>query len=158
MKTTLITMISLVLVIALHSCQKNDEVKPKSQLQTESEEMNIHQTGNENALTGNYKGTFGDDGLRMNLSNGKVTDVYEDYTYFNIHLYSDGGYIGYYSFDGTNLEAAINDGSPGAPITIVTRRFTGKVSGNTISGTTVYVNGQPKDFSITKKEMKTSIR
>ncbi len=91
----------------------------------ELKELGIEQTGKESELNGTWKGKVYDDlaNLTLVLKDGKVIEQWISGYGMSFHGTSEDGYIGYYSFDGTNFKAVMG-----------IDEMNGTMDGNTISG------------------------
>ncbi len=155
-KLLMLFLILLIVFFAGIGCHKSNQPAAKS----ENEQMGITFKGQESQLNGTWLGTA-DNGIaiQFNFQSGKVIEEWYDWVTGGMYgsggwmndMKGNEGYIGYYSFDGTNFALAVNDSAPGAPVTTVTRTMTGTISGSTISGTTVWNQTNTYNFSITKQ-------
>jgi hypothetical protein len=99
LKTRLPWMLAVVL---LPSCMLQDE-------DNEAEKYGIHQTGQEDALSGTWKGTLAGFSFSIRFDDGDVVENWMSGGGMTIHTYEDNGIIGYYSFDGSAFHAVIWD-------------------------------------------------
>jgi hypothetical protein len=99
-----------------------------------SERFGIYQQGKEAELNGRWNGTLTGLDYTIVLNEGRVIENWLGNGSMSFHAYGESGYIGYYSFDGTAFEAAMNDSGPGAPIDHVTSRLNGTLSNGQLSG------------------------
>jgi hypothetical protein len=151
---------ALLFLSMIYSCSDNS-TNPVS----ENQKMGIDFKGKESELNGSYKATFSyyDSSFGMtfteqqffSLQDGKVIESKfgsPDVMWF--YSSGSGGYIGYYSFDGTNFKAAMNCSAPGAPITVVTDKVTGTVDNSTISAVWYYNAGSKSEVTHDMKLVK----
>jgi hypothetical protein len=98
-------------------------------------EVGIQQSGQEAALNGTWRGTLA--GLKYTIvfQDGRVIENWLGNGYSSFHAYGEAGFIGFYSLVDTAFAAAMNDASPGAPVTHITARLQGTLAGNQLTGT-----------------------
>lgn len=125
---------------------------------SEAEQMGVYQQGSESDLNGIWTGYRNGTVYQFNLSDGKVIESwFADWgSGWVWHFTGTGGYIGYYSFDGTDFAMAANEGASGAPITSVTGRYKATLSGTTLDGqySNTVTNGEwvyDKTFNVVKQ-------
>lgn len=98
-------------------------------------DVGIQQSGQESDLNGTWRGTLG--GLKYTIvfQDGRVIENWLGNGYSSFHAYGEAGFIGFYGIVGADFQAAMNDASPGAPVSHITARLQGVLDGNQLSGT-----------------------